>query len=435
MFQALGAYGRNDVALAVAERTDYPSFGYMLSQGPGTIWEKWVDSSAPDGTSSKDHIGLGGSIGQWFYQQLAGIQPGSTGSGYSSVTLAPSVVGALTSASAQQQTVRGTVVSSWQRDGSTLTYHAVVPVGSTATIRLPLLGGAQSTVSEGGRTVYAAGHREQADPGLAIGRADSQQLTLTAGSGDYTFTVTPPRSTVTRMAVTVSQPAPITAGASGDLTAVVEGRSTGAGSASVGTTLPTGWTATATPAEIPLTPATTEVRSTVRVTVPADTAGGVYPVAVKVRAPDGTVATATVQVQVFGRWPAGTTAAASSEHAPNVVNGATRTYLASNAIDGDLATFWNDDTQGQFPDTLTITAPTPVPLDGVGFASNPDGVPTAFTVQTWDGSQWVTQAEVSGNSALYRWIPFPGEVTTTQVRIVVTADQDGSFTRVGELAP
>src|SRR6185437_10228013 len=135
---------RNDVALAVAERTDYPSFGYMVDNGPGTIWEKWVNSAQPDGTSSKDHIGLGGAIGQWFYQQLAGIQPGSPGT----LTLAPSVVGDLTHVTARQRTARGTVVSSWQRNGSTLTYHAVVPVGTTATIRLPLVGGRQSTVRE-----------------------------------------------------------------------------------------------------------------------------------------------------------------------------------------------------------------------------------------------------------------------------------------------
>ncbi|MEY9962740.1 alpha-L-rhamnosidase [Streptacidiphilus sp. MAP12-16] len=434
VFQALGRYGRDDVALALAERTDYPSFGYMMGQGPGTIWEKWVNSSAPDGTSSKDHIGLGGSIGQWFYQQLAGIQPGSTGSGYRSLTLAPGVVGDLTSASGQQQTVRGTVVSSWQRAGTTLTYHAVVPVGTTATIRLPLLGGTGSAVTEGGRTIYAAGHGAQSDPGLTVGRATDQELTLTAGSGDYTFTVLPPKTPFTRLSVTASQPAPIAPGGSGDVTAVVEARSTGAGSASVGATVPTGWTATAAPADIPLTPATSDVRTTLRVTVPSSAASGVYPLKVKVRAPDGSVATAAVSVPVFGRWPTGTVASASSEHAPNIVNGGTRTYVAANAIDGNLATFWNDDTQGQFPDSLTVTAPSAVTLDGVGFASNPDGVPTDFTVQTWDGSQWVTQADVSGNSALYRWIPFAAGVTTTQVRIVVTAAQDG-FTRVAELTP
>ena len=34
----------------------------------------------------------------------------------------------------------------------------------------------------------------------------------------------------------------------------------------------------------------------------------------------------------------------------------------------------------------------------------------------------------------YRWIPFPAEVTTDRVRVVVTATQDG-FTRIAELTP
>jgi alpha-L-rhamnosidase len=155
---------------------------------------------------------------------------------------------------------------------------------------------------------------------------------------------------------------------------------------------------------------------------------------VTVRAPDGTTATTTADVLVFGTWAPGTTAAASSFHAPNVVDGATRTYVPSNAIDGDPATFWNDDTDSQYPDTLTVTAPTPVALAGVGFASHPDGVPTDFTVQTWDGAQWTTQATVTGNTAVHRWIPFGHAVTTGQVRVVVTAAQN-SFSRIAELTP
>jgi alpha-L-rhamnosidase len=434
VFQALGLAGRNDIALAVAERTDFPSFGYMVNQGPGTIWEKWVNSSAPDGTSSKDHIGLGGSIGQWFYQQLAGIQPGTTGSAYRNLTLAPSVVGDLTSASAQQQTVRGTVVSAWQRDGSRLTYHARVPVGATATIQLPLLGGAQSVVRESGRTIFGSGRDGQPDPGLTVGQATDQALTLTAGSGDYTFTVLPPRAPFTAITVSAAGAAPIRPGSSGDVAVVVEGRSTGAGPASLTTRVPAGWTATATPAQIPLTPATSVTHATVHLTVPAGVASGVYPVAVTATAPDGTTASATVDVPVFGTWAAGTTASASSVHPPNVVNGVTRTYDAANAIDGNLATFWNDNDQNQYPDTLTITAPAPATLTGVGFASMSDGVPTDFTVQTWDGANWVTQATVSGNSQLYRWIPFAARVTTTQVRVAVTGTQDG-YTRIAELTP
>lgn len=438
VFQALGLYGRNDVALAIAEGTDSPSFGYMVQNGPGTIWEGWTDSAAANGTSSKDHIGLGGSIGQWFYQQLAGIQPGTTGTGYGDLVLAPSVVGDLTSVSGQEQTVRGTVESSWQRKGSTLIYHARVPVGAVATIELPLLGGRQSTVSEDGRTVFAAGHDAQSDPGLTLREASDQTLTLTAGSGDYTFTVLAPSRPYASLTVSAGTAAPIRAGTGGDVPIVVEGRSAGlhstAATAELTAEVPAGWTATASPARIPLGPADTVTSASVHLTVPAGTAGGTYPVVLTARTSGGTVATSTVDVLVFGTWAAGTTASASSEHPPNVVDGATRTYDASNAVDGDLSTFWNDNDQFVFPDTLTITTPSPDPLSGVGFASFPDGVPTDFAVQTWDGTTWVTQASVTGNAQLYLWIPFATPVTTTQVRLVVTATQDG-YSRIAELTP
>jgi alpha-L-rhamnosidase len=433
VYQALGLFHRNDVALAIAERTDGPSFGYMLANGPGTIWEKWTNSSAPDGTSSKDHIGLAGSIGQWYYQQLAGIQPGTPG--WRSFTLAPGVVGDLTRVTASQDTVRGKVVSSWTRSGSTLNYRAGVPVGATATIKLPLLGGTGSTVRESGRVVWADGRRVGSDPGLTVGAAAGGVLTMTAGSGDYTFTVTAPRTPVTALTVaSTGDPAPIKPGGSGDVTLLVSGQSTGGGSAQVTAAVPAGWTASATPPRVPLTPAPTAGLVSLRLTAPAGAKSGSYPVAVTVRAPDGTTARTTADVLVFGTWAPGTTATASSFHAPNVVDGATRTYEASNAIDGDPATFWNDDTDSQYPDTLTVTAPTAVDLAGVGFGSHPDGVPTDFTVQTWDGAQWTTQATVAGNTAVHRWIAFDHAVTTSQVRVVVTAAQN-SFSRIGELTP
>ena len=431
VFQALGKYSRNDVALAIAQRTDYPSFGYMVNQGPGTIWEKWDNSTAPDGTSSKDHIALGGAIGQWYYQQLAGIQPG--GVGYSDFVLAPSVVGDLTHVTAQQQTVRGKIVSSWERDGAKLTYHATVPVGAKATIRVPLLGGKQSAVSENGRRIFSGGRPGQSDPGLKVGQADDQALTLTASSGDYTFTVTPPAAPFTERTITAGAADPIVAGGSGDVQVAVEGRSTGGSWADLGAQVPAGWTVSAAPARVPLTPAATETLATVRITAPATTASGHYPVTITAAGPGGTTATTTVDVPVFGRWAAGTTASGSTEHPPNEVNGAVRTYVASNAIDGDRATFWNDDTDNTYPDTLTVTTPSAT-LTGVGFVSSPDGVPTAFTVQTWDGANWVTQATVTGNSSVSRWIPFTAPVTTTQVRVVVTAAQN-TYTRIAELTP
>ncbi|MDT5043422.1 MAG: hypothetical protein QOE51_4407, partial [Actinoplanes sp.] len=101
-------------------------------------------------------------------------------------------------------------------------------------------------------------------------------------------------------------------------------------------------------------------------------------------------------------------------------------------------TFWNDDTLGDYPDVLTITAPAAADLPGVTVLSNTDGVLRDFTVDTWDGSAWQPAARVTGNSAVQLRVPFAAPVRTTQVRITVTADQSsgkGDFTRVNEVYP
>jgi hypothetical protein len=138
-------------------------------------------------------------------------------------------------------------------------------------------------------------------------------------------------------------------------------------------------------------------------------------------------------------WPGGTTATASSYHAPNTGdNGQPRSYVPGNAIDGNTDTFWNDATPATYPATLTITAPSAVSLPGITVLSNSDGVPVDYTVSTWNGTAWVTQATVTGNSAIEREVPFPQPVSTTQVEITVTQDQNtpqGEYTRINEVYP
>lgn len=139
------------------------------------------------------------------------------------------------------------------------------------------------------------------------------------------------------------------------------------------------------------------------------------------------------------RWPSATTGTASSYHDPNNGNdGRPTTYTPGNAIDGDTGTFWNDATPDTYPAWLQITSPTPVKLPGITVRSNSDGVPMDFTVSTWNGSDWTTQATVTGNTAIQRAVPFPQAVTTGQVRITVTKDQPssrGDYTRINEVWP
>merc|ERR1712181_136298 len=67
MLQTLAKIGRGDLALEIATATAKPSWGYMVLQGPGTIWETWDDSS-----NSHNHPALCASIGEYLYE-LAGV--------------------------------------------------------------------------------------------------------------------------------------------------------------------------------------------------------------------------------------------------------------------------------------------------------------------------------------------------------------------------
>ncbi|QTN28811.1 M6 family metalloprotease domain-containing protein [Rhodoferax sp. AJA081-3] len=50
---------------------------------------------------------------------------------------------------------------------------------------------------------------------------------------------------------------------------------------------------------------------------------------------------------------------------------------------------------------------------------------TAFTVQTWNGTAWVTQATVTGNNSVKRTVTFP-TVTTDRIRVNITATSNGT---------
>jgi len=65
--QVLHAFGQDSVASKVLQRTEAPSFNFMLEQGPGTIWETW------DGGASRSHPMFCGGVGLYLYT-LAGVE-------------------------------------------------------------------------------------------------------------------------------------------------------------------------------------------------------------------------------------------------------------------------------------------------------------------------------------------------------------------------
>lgn len=148
---ALTDAGYGDLAYQVATNPAYPGWGYWFQElGATTMWEEWGATSR-----SHDHAFLG-TVDDWLYQRVAGIQPAAPG--YTAITIRPYPVGALTNASAYVDSPLGRVSSAWTRDQGRFTLRAGVPAGATAEVFVPgrAVQAPQGARLEGVRDGYAA---------------------------------------------------------------------------------------------------------------------------------------------------------------------------------------------------------------------------------------------------------------------------------------
>ncbi len=131
LFKVVTELGRGDLAMDMINQTDYPSYGQMLENELGVVWERW------DGKAALCQSGLN-SIDEWMYHSLAGIQPDPAAPGFKHIRFQPGVLKGLTYARATYESIRGRIVSDWKREGNRLALRIEVPVGSTGTVVLPV---------------------------------------------------------------------------------------------------------------------------------------------------------------------------------------------------------------------------------------------------------------------------------------------------------
>ena len=84
---ALEQMDRSDIVNIVVARTDSPGWAYMLTHGPGSIWEEW------QGTLSLDHP-MFTFIDNWLYKSVAGISLSELG-GYREIVFDPRITPSL----------------------------------------------------------------------------------------------------------------------------------------------------------------------------------------------------------------------------------------------------------------------------------------------------------------------------------------------------
>jgi alpha-L-rhamnosidase len=157
--------GRVDVAYALATRTDYPSWGYMLKHGATTLWELWNGDTAQPFMNSGNHIMLAGDLHTWMMECLGGIQPDMAQPGFKHILLEPAFPDGLDSVSVTLETMHGQIRSSWKKSGRELEWALFIPANSHATVRLAsveptslIVNGEPSPASSTGTFPLSPGH-------------------------------------------------------------------------------------------------------------------------------------------------------------------------------------------------------------------------------------------------------------------------------------
>lgn len=162
--------GYGDVAYTVATNPTYPGWGFWAAKGATTMWEYWEE-----GSRSRQHAFMG-TIDDWFFTHLAGLQPAAPG--WREITVKPYLIGDLDHASAHTTTPSGRAASGWRKKGDRLELTVEVPPNTTAQISVPTRDAA--SVTEGGRPAAEA-------PGLRTLGSANGYATYAVGSGTYVF--------------------------------------------------------------------------------------------------------------------------------------------------------------------------------------------------------------------------------------------------------
>ena len=128
--------GRSDVAYKLLLSDSYPSWGYMVSKGATTWWERWNGDTGDPGMNSYNHYAFG-SVMAWVYRRVSGIDTDPTGAGFHHVVVAPHTDARLTHARTEYDSAYGTIVTDWTRDPQGgLQLAVTIPANATASIQL-----------------------------------------------------------------------------------------------------------------------------------------------------------------------------------------------------------------------------------------------------------------------------------------------------------
>jgi alpha-L-rhamnosidase len=131
LFDVLRENNQNEIAYKIANQRDFPGWGYMLSKNATTLWESWAFS---DNVYSQNHP-MFGSIDEWFYKSLLGINEAAPG--FKKIIIKPQPAGDLTWVKGNYNSVSGNIISDWKIEDGFFNLHVLIPANTTAEVWIP----------------------------------------------------------------------------------------------------------------------------------------------------------------------------------------------------------------------------------------------------------------------------------------------------------
>jgi alpha-L-rhamnosidase len=169
----LADHGHSDVAYRLLLNDTSPSWGYMLSKGATTWWERWNGDTGDPAMNSYNHYAFG-SVIAWVYRYAAGIDTTPDSPGFKEIVIHPHLDARMTSARAVYESIYGRIISDWKGSpAGPFSISVTIPANTSARVILPAIAGAHLT--KDGNPVQV--------------QAEGGSYVIPIGSGSYNFEV------------------------------------------------------------------------------------------------------------------------------------------------------------------------------------------------------------------------------------------------------
>jgi alpha-L-rhamnosidase len=137
LLEELTKAGFAKLAYTLLLNTQYPSWGYMVTHGATTMWERWNgDQMINDPSMNSFNHYAYGAVADWMYRYAAGIDATPMDAGFHTVVLHPVFDERLGHITFDYDSVYGRTHSDWTVTGATALWHVTIPANTTGWLPL-----------------------------------------------------------------------------------------------------------------------------------------------------------------------------------------------------------------------------------------------------------------------------------------------------------